>query len=203
MKSRIAVLSLVVFLTGTILYVYAESKEEVPPCPPGKQASESKALPSNMGMEACMLMGANKDMNRRMGMMRKAGVSEDMIREWSAFVQAPIYMDSPAMLLGQTDMLTLNSDQKQKLMDIEKDAREKAMMVLTEAQKSKLGTISDQPMTMMQIHQGMCAKMAPMRQKMMKEGGMRHGKMGRGGKGCPMCPMMTPENTQTTQPAEE
>jgi YHS domain-containing protein len=97
-------------------------------------------------------------------------------------MRTPIFIDSPCAIYGQAEALKLSEEQKEKLIEIENEARKKAMDVLTDEQKKKMGDIPNKPMAMAQMCQQMCGKMTPMMQKM----------MGGKGKAGPMmmCPMM-------------
>ncbi len=120
-------------------------------------------------------------MQQCMGMMRQAGVSEEMMRRCQVMIKTPIFLDSPCAVFGQAKSLGLSDAQKKRLATIEKESREKAMAVLTPEQRNKMGKIPPTPMAMGQVCQQMCGKMMPMMQKMMG------GKMG---KSMMMCPMM-------------
>ncbi|NIA21722.1 MAG: hypothetical protein GWP05_07100 [Anaerolineaceae bacterium] len=130
-------------------------------------------------------VGPQGMMTRCMGMMRKAGMDPAMMKRMQVMMQTPVFMDSPCAIYGQAANLELSDEQKTKLMEIENEARQKALAVLTPEQKKKMGDIPDKPMDMMQMR----AKMMPMMQKM--KGG-KDGKGCKGGKGGPtmMCPMM-------------
>lgn len=82
-------------------------------------------------------------------------------------ILAPIFLDSPAAILGQKEALGLSNEQVTKLLVIEKEARQKAKAVLTPEQTKKLGDVPDTPMAMVEMCQQMSSKMMPMMQKMM------------------------------------
>ena len=115
------------------------------------------------------MSGRMKDMQAK---MKAAGVSEETIKAHMAMMNAPLYLDCPEVLLGQAEPLALTDDQKVKLTDVVKDSRTKAVAVLTDAQRTKLGPVSEKPMTMMEMRTEMMKKMAPMMEKMDKEKGM-------------------------------
>jgi len=98
-------------------------------------------------------------------------------------MRTPVFPDSPFAIRGQAEALGLSDEQKQQLLDIENEARQKAKTVLTEEQIKKLGEVPDKPMAMMEMCQQMSSKMMPMMQKMM-------GSQGSPMTMCPMCPMM-------------
>lgn len=102
-----------------------------------------------------------------MSMMQKAGMTPDMMRRCRIMMQTPIAIDSPSVLRGQAEALGLSEDQKKQLAEIEKEARKKALAVLTPEQCKKMGAISDKPMPMMQMCQQMCSKMMSNMHKMM------------------------------------
>ncbi len=126
-----------------------------------------------------------------MAMMRKAGMAPAMMKRMQVMMQTPVFLDSPGAIYGQAANLELSDAQKAKLLEIESEARQKALAVLTPEQRTKMGDIPDKPMTMMQMRQQMCKKMMPMMQKM------------RGKKGGPMmmCPMMQKMGRKTGAPA--
>jgi hypothetical protein len=103
-------------------------------------------------------------------MMKEAGITEEMMMRRKAMMMAPMFADDPAALLGMAKGLALTDDQKAKLMDIQKDARAKALAVLTEDQKKTLGTVADKPTCMMDCMKMMHEKMMPVMEKMMKDG---------------------------------
>lgn len=87
----------------------------------------------------------------------------------------------PSAIYAQAEALGLSEEQRTKLIEIQKQARENALAVLTPEQRKKMAATSDTPMAMMQACRQKCATMMPKMQKMMS------GK----GKGGPMtCPMM-------------
>lgn len=120
--------------------------------------------------------GTQGRVQRCMAMMQKAGVKPEMMRQCRVIMQTPVFVDSPCALYGQADALKLSERQKEQLMSIENEARKKALAVLSDEQRLKVGNISEKPMTMVQ----MCSKMMPMMQKTMK---------GQGKAGSMMCPM--------------
>ncbi|MGC8604218.1 MAG: hypothetical protein ACP5VS_11070 [Desulfomonilaceae bacterium] len=171
MKKSILVGTLVAALFAGILLVHAAEQQQPQPQQKAKEEG-GPAMPMNPQMM----------MQNMMGMMQQAGVDPNMMRRCKTMMSAPVFMDSPAVISGQAGSLGLSNEQKQKLLDIEKEARHKARSVLTEEQTKKMGEIPDKPMAMMEMCQQMCGKMMPMMQKMMGGGGPQGGQM--------MCPMM-------------
>ena len=98
-------------------------------------------------------------MNAMQSRMKEAGVSEEAMKAHMAMMNAPLYLDSPEMLLGQADTLGLTDDQKATLAEVAKDSRAKAAAVLTEAQLTQLGQVPEKPMTMMEMRAEMMKKM--------------------------------------------
>ena len=192
MKKAIFVGSLVAMLFAGFLLVHAAEQQQPQP---QQKAGEQKG-------EAVPPMPMNPQMMRQkmMGMMEQAGIDPNMMRRCQAIMFAPVFLDSPAAIRGQAEALGLSDEQKQKLLDIENEARQKAKTVLTEEQVRKLGEVPEKPMAMMEMCQQMSSKMMPMMQKMM-------GSQGSPMMMCPMCPMMrmmmggqeTPQGSETKQ----
>jgi YHS domain-containing protein len=68
-------------------------------------------------------------------------------------------LDSPAAILVQIQTLGLSGKQKLKLLKVEKQARQKALAVLTPEQRRKLGDVSAPPVSMASLCRKMCGKM--------------------------------------------
>ena len=95
-------------------------------------------------------------------MTQKPGMTPDR-RQWRRVIMsAPIFLDSPSVIYGQAQELELSEGQKTKLREIESQARQKALGVLSDEQRKRLGDIPDTPMTLMQ----MCADMMSRTHKM-------------------------------------
>ena len=90
-----------------------------------------------------------------MTMMQETGMDPAMMKRMQVMVQTPIFMDSPCAIYGQAAALELSDEQKARLLEIENEARKKALAVLTPEQRKKMGDLPDKPMAMKQ----MCAKM--------------------------------------------
>lgn len=82
-----------------------------------------------------------------------------MMQRCQVMMQTPIFIDSPYAIYGQANILDLSEDQKERLIEIENEARTKALDVLNEEQKKKMGDIPEEPMAMAQMCQQMCSKM--------------------------------------------
>ena len=106
-------------------------------------------------------------MRNMMEMMWQSGNDSNMMRLCKSMMSAPLFLDSPAMILAQAESLELSKEQKQKLFDIEDEARQKARSVLTDEQTTSMGEIPDKPAAIMEMCQQMCAEMAPMMRMMM------------------------------------
>ena len=166
-------------IAGTIAVAVLSAVVLIASAQTNAAVTEKKAAPMMScplcGMPMADMMGG-ADMAARMkdmqAKMKEAGVSEESMKAHMAMMNAPLYMDSPEMLLGQADTLGLTDDQKTQLADVVKDARAKAAAVLTEAQRTTLGQVPDKPMTMTEMRAEMMKKMAPMMEKMNKDGAM-------------------------------
>ena len=114
-----------------------------------------------------MPMNPQMMMHNMMQMMRQAGDDSNIMRLCKATMSAPLFFDSPAMVRAQAESLGLSGEQIQKLLDIEKEGRQKARSVLTEEQTKKMGEIPDEPMAIVEMCQQMCGEMMPMMRMMM------------------------------------
>lgn len=173
MKKTILVGSLLAALFAAIFSVYAAEQ------PQPQQKAKEEAVPA-------MPMNPQMMMKNMMGMMQQAGVGPEMMQRCMVMMRTPVFLDSPSAIRGQAESLGLSDEQKQKLLDIENEARKKAKAVLTEEQIKKMGEIPGKPMAMMEMCRQMSAKMMPMMQKM--RGGGSPGRQPM--MICPMCPMM-------------
>ncbi len=168
MKRRIiAVVSVAAVLAVSMFAVHAVAKETA--------AQVDKTTPAK-SIAMPMMSGGPQEM------MQKAGIEPEMMQRCQVMMQTPIFIDSPCAIYGQANVLDLSEKQKEQLIDIENEARKKALAVLTDEQKKKMGDIPDKPMAMAQMCQQMCSKMMPMMQKMMSGTGKSRPMM--------MCPMM-------------
>ena len=114
-----------------------------------------------------MPMNPQMMMRNMMEMMWQASNDSNMMRLCKSMMSAPLFLDSPAIILAQAESLGLSEEQKQKLSDIENEARQKARSVLTAEQTKSMGEIPDEPVAIMEMCQQMCAEMAPMMRMMM------------------------------------
>jgi hypothetical protein len=111
-------------------------------------------------------MQMGPDMMQEMMMnMKQAGVSQDMMRRWQVMMNTPIFMDSPCAVYGQADTLGLSEEQKKQLSEIENEARQKALAVLTPEQLENMGDIPEKPMSLSNMCKEM-SKECPMMQMM-------------------------------------
>ena len=78
-----------------------------------------------------------------------------MIRKCKLIKSASIYLDSPAVLIGQAEKLQLSNEQLESLKKIQDQARKKAIQILTSDQKTKLDKIPAKPITLAKL----CAKL--------------------------------------------
>jgi hypothetical protein len=185
MKKAIFIGSLVAALFAGILFTYATAQQQSQP----QQKAQEEGGPA-------MPMNPQMMMQRMMGMMQQSGVGADMMQRCMVMMRTPVFLDSPSAIRGQPKSFGLSDEQKQKLLDIENEARQKAKSVLTVEQITKMGEVPEKPMAMMEMCQQMSAKMMPMMQRMMGGGSPQGGPMM-----CPMCPMMRmmmggPDSTQ-------
>jgi hypothetical protein len=166
MKRAIAFGGLVAVLAvgAAVLLAADESNPSTP---------EQKA-PAMMCPCCRMTMGAKEPeatMQERMkemeAKMKEAGVSEETMKMRQAMRHAPLFADSPDMLLGQAKTLGLSDEQKGMLEEILKEARAKALGVLTDDQRAKLGKIPEKPTTMTEMQGEMMKRMEPMMKNMM------------------------------------
>ncbi len=114
-------------------------------------------------MSCCKAMMANSQTETDMmgmmnGMMKKMGMRPEMMDRMQILMRAGVFVDSPAALQVQKDKLQLSEVQAGKLREIEKEARQKALALLTPEQRKALGDIPDKPLVMME----MCQQMMPM-----------------------------------------
>jgi len=118
------------------------------------------AQPAAMYNTGCcpMMMGDNQagpnSMNM-MDMMKQMGMEPDMMARMQLLMRTGVFVDSPAALQVQEDKLGLSEEQAKKLGEIEKEARQKALALLTPEQRTKLGDIPDKPLVMMEMCQEM------------------------------------------------
>jgi YHS domain-containing protein len=66
-------------------------------------------------------------------------------------MQSRIFLDGPGAVYGQAEALGLSEEQKRRLDMIQKEARNKALAVLTAQQRAKLGDVPKEPVTLMEI----------------------------------------------------
>ncbi len=86
-------------------------------------------------------------------------ISEVMAGQYKTLMQTKIFLDSPSAIIARTKVLSLTAEQNRKLLEIERQAREKALAVLTSGQRKKLGDVSVAPISMASLCQNMCGKM--------------------------------------------
>lgn len=93
-----------------------------------------------------------------MDMMKQMDMKPEMMDRMQLLMRTGVFVDSPAALQVQKDKLGLSEEQVKKLREIEKEARQKALGLLTPEQRKTLGDIPDKPLVMME----MCQQMMPM-----------------------------------------
>jgi len=133
------ILGLIVLLIGVMLAARGMVKNRV--------ASTVPAIP------AFAQMGSN--MMNMMDMMKQMGMKPERMDQMQLLMRTGVFVDSPAALQVQKDKLGLSEEQSQKLGEIEKKGRQKALALLTPEQRTKLGDIPDKPVVMMEMCQEM------------------------------------------------
>lgn len=78
--------------------------------------------------------------------------------QYETLMQTKIYLDSPAAIMARTKALNLTVEQKQKLLEIEKQARERALAVLTPQQRQMTGNVSATPISIASLFQNLFGK---------------------------------------------
>ena len=115
----------------------------------------------------------------------------EMKMQCQMLMSTAVSPSDPAAILALKDKLKLTEAQTAQLEAINKDARDKALVVLTADQKKTLETMPKSPQTMKDMHEQMMGKMQT----------MMGGKMGDKQMNCPMMNMMG--GGATTQPAQD
>lgn len=114
----------------------------------GNDTAPSSHPEGHEGMEHTAVANAdpNKDAEPNIAAMRYCKM----------IMNSLIYLDSPAVVLGQSDVLNLSDEQKESLKRIENETRQKAMEVLTSQQREKLGQIPAEPIMLAQLCRQTC-----------------------------------------------
>lgn len=73
-----------------------------------------------------------------------------------SLMNVPILINDPGALLAQADALDLTEEQKAKLQAVQKEAAARAMAVLTDEQKQRLGDVAGRLLTPAQICSSVC-----------------------------------------------
>lgn len=105
-----------------------------------------------------MMTGGEQMGPNMMDMMKQMGMEPEMMDRMQLLMRTAVFVDSPAALQAQKDKLQISQEQAGKLSEIEKDARQKALAVLTAEQRTRLGEIPEEPLVMME----MCGQMMKM-----------------------------------------
>jgi len=149
------------------LYVYAADTGAAA----GKGAVET---PSGGQMQP---MTDEEMMKQHAEMMKKMGMSEEMMTRCKVIMSAKLDAGDPAVVLALKDDLKLSVEQTAKIEAVAAKAKLDTLAALTEEQKERLGALSSTPDTMI----SMCREMM---QKMAQQKGAQAGMT------CPMCQMM-------------
>jgi YHS domain-containing protein len=78
-----------------------------------------------------------------------------MKQQCKTIMSASVYLDSPAVLIGQAESLQLSDEQVKSLKKVQAQARKKAMKILTSEQKKKLDKIPPEPIKLAMLHKKM------------------------------------------------
>lgn len=92
--------------------------------------------------------------------LERMGATPEMIKEGQLMIRFQMYMDGAEALLAQSKELGLTDQQKEELAKIQKEAREKALKLLTEEQRKKLGAVPAEPKSMLQLNKEILKKMS-------------------------------------------
>ena len=130
------ILGLIVLLIGVMLAV--------------RGMVENRAASTEPAEPAFAQMGTNM-----MDMMQQMGMKSERKDRMQLLMRTGVFVDSPAALQVQKDKLGLSEEQARKLGEIEKEARQKALVLLTPEQRTKLGGIPEKPLVMMEMCQEM------------------------------------------------
>jgi YHS domain-containing protein len=82
-------------------------------------------------------------------------VTKCMKQQCGAIMSASVYLDSPAVLIGQAESLQLSDEQIKSLKKVQAQARKKAMKILTSEQKKKLDKIPPEPINLAMLYKKM------------------------------------------------
>ena len=114
---------------------------------------KNRAASTEPAVPAFAQMGTN--MMNMMDMMQQMGMKPERMDRMQLLMRTGVSVDSPAALQVQKDKLGLSEEQAKKLGEIEKEAHQKALALLTPEQRTKLGDIPDKPLVMMEMCQEM------------------------------------------------
>jgi hypothetical protein len=114
---------------------------------------KNRAASTEPAVPAFAQMGTNM-----MDMMQQMGMKPETMERMQLLMRTGVFVDSPAALQVQKDKLQLSQEQAGKLNEIEKEARQKSLALLTPEQRTALGDIPEKPLVMME----MCQQMMPM-----------------------------------------
>ncbi len=147
----------IVGVVAITAFVTRELSTKPPPAQPA----------AGYSMDCCrMMMEANQTGADPMGMMdtmmKQMGMQPEMMNRMQILMRAGVFVDSPAALQVQRDKLQLSEEQAGKLREIEKQARQKALALLTPEQRTNLGDIPEKPLVMMEMCQQMMQMCAGM-----------------------------------------
>lgn len=144
-----------------------------------------------IGMAAALVLAQSPAHGGPMGGDMKEKISPEMKMRCQMMMGTAVSPTDPAAILALKDQLKLTDAQTAQLEAINKDARDKAIVVLTADQKTTLDALPKSPQTMKDMHEQMMGKMQEM---------MGSNKMDDQPMNCPMMKMMQGQMGPTTQP---
>lgn len=134
-----------------VVAIAAFATRELSPKP--KPAAQPTAL---CDMRCCKMMMQDQQTGPNMAdSMKQMGMKPGMMARMQLLMRTGVFVDSPAALQVQKDRLQLSQEQIGKLSEIEKEARQKALTLLTPEQRTQLGDIPDKPLVMTEMCQEM------------------------------------------------
>jgi hypothetical protein len=156
-----------------------------------------KLMPKRCLPEETRPMGKNAGtpVEDRQKTLQDAGISQETLAHMQILSHSPMYLDGPSGLLGQESLLELTEQQKKQLLNLMAEMRTRANDILTSQQRSRLGKVPSQPVSIDQICQEIRQQMAQNR-----NGNANDTLEFR----CPICPGIqdnttTPPSTQPSQ----
>ena len=135
MKRFVALILMMSFVIGlcTITATAQETTSEYTQYQGGQEGKPEKMMKGREGVEPGTRMNRMEMQKRRIEMMvDKLGVKPETVSEFQDSLTVVSYPDGPGGLLSRSDDLGLSAEQKAKIEGIMKEARQKALAVLSE-----------------------------------------------------------------------